>query len=489
VLGHRLEEAEGIELEAAVAALDTLKKADIDLVKNMGSPPAGVKLTLEAICVMKDVKPEKVKDKETQKTVEDYFGPGKKLLMDSKAFVDSLKSYDKDNIPPRIIKRIREQYCTNEDFMPEKIAKASSACEGLCKWVRAMEIYDRVAKHVKPKKEMLMQAEAEYSEAMKGLAVKQAELKEVMDKLAAMEAKLADLAKTKQELEAKYDDCNAKLERAEKLMGGLGGEKVRWGEISASLGPKYQRLIGDVLLSSAVIAYLGPFTIPFRREAVAGWQKLCDDRRVPMSERFDLQDIVGDPVAIRLWNLQGLPTDSFSTDNGIIISVARRWPLMIDPQGQANKWIRKKEDEAGLLVIKLTQSDYLRTLENAIQFGKPVMCENVLEALDPALEPLLVKQTFKQAGVECIRLGDATIEYSEDFKFYVTSQLRNPHYLPELQVKVTLLNFMITPAGLEDQLLGIVVAKERPDLEEEKSRLVLEAAVNKKQLKEIEYEY
>mmetsp|Transcript_3023 Transcript_3023/g.9072 ORF Transcript_3023/g.9072 Transcript_3023/m.9072 type:complete len:4073 (+) Transcript_3023:47-12265(+) len=473
-------------LNSAIAALDTIKKADIDLVKNMGSPPAGVKLTLEAICVMKDVKPEKIKDKETQKTVEDYFGPGKKLLQDSKAFVDSLKTYDKDNIPPRIIKRIREQYCTNEDFLPEKIAKASSACEGLCKWVRAMEIYDRVAKVVAPKKETLRVAEGEYAEAMKGLAVKQAELREVMDKLATMEAKLADLAKTKQELEAKYDDCNAKLERAEKLMGGLGGEKTRWGEISASLGPKYKRLVGDVLLSSAVIAYLGPFTIPFRRDAVAGWQKLCDEKGVPMSEKFDLQEIVGDPVAIRSWNLQGLPTDSFSIDNGIIISVARRWPLMIDPQGQANKWIRKKEEEAGLLVIKLTQSDYLRTLENAIQFGKPVMCENVLEALDPALEPLLVKQTFKQAGVECIRLGDATIEYSQDFKFYITSKLRNPHYLPELQVKVTLLNFMITPAGLEDQLLGIVVAKERPDLEEEKSRLVLEAAANKKQLKEIE---
>merc|ERR1712054_361251 len=127
-----------------------------------------------------------------------------------------------------------------------------------------------------------------------------------------------------------------------------------------------------------------------------------------------------------------------------------------------------------------------RTLENAIQFGKPVLCENVLEALDPALEPLLVKQTFKSGGVECMRLGDATIEYSKDFKFYITTKLRNPHYLPELQVKVTLLNFMITPAGLEDQLLGIVVAKERPDLEEEKGRLVQESAQNKKQLKEIE---
>lgn len=64
-------------------------------------------------------------------------------------------------------------------------------------------------------------------------------------------------------------------------------------------------------------------------------------------------------------------------------------------------------------------------------------------------------------GVKCIRLGENIIEYSDDFRFYVTTKLRNPHYLPELSTKVTLLNFMITPEGLEDQLLGIVVAKER----------------------------
>ncbi len=64
-------------------------------------------------------------------------------------------------------------------------------------------------------------------------------------------------------------------------------------------------------------------------------------------------------------------------------------------------------------------------------------------------------------GVEMIRLGENVIEYSCDFRFYITSKLRNPHYLPEVATKVTLLNFMITPEGLEDQLLGIVVAKER----------------------------
>lgn len=69
---------------------------------------------------------------------------------------------------------------------------------------------------------------------------------------------------------------------------------------------------------------------------------------------------------------------------------------MIDPQGQANKWVKSMEKEHKLAVIKLTDSDYMRTLENCITFGYPCLLENVAEELDPSLEPLLLKQTYKQ---------------------------------------------------------------------------------------------
>lgn len=74
-------------------------------------------------------------------------------------------------------------------------------------------------------------------------------------------------------------------------------------------------------------------------------------------------------------------------------------PLMIDPQGQANKWVKNSEKDNNLSVIKLTDGDYMRTLENCIQFGTPLLLENVGGELDPSLEPLLLKQTFKQGAV------------------------------------------------------------------------------------------
>jgi dynein heavy chain len=136
--------------------------------------------------------------------------------------------------------------------------------------------------------------------------------------------------------------------------------------------------------------------------------------------------------------------------------------------------------------VKLTDGDYMRTMENAIQFGLPVLLEGVKEELDPSLEPVLLRQIFKSGGVQSIQLGDAIIEYNSSFRFYITTSLRNPHYLPETSVKVMLLNFMITKEGLADQLVGVVVQQERPDLEAKRQELVVSSANNKRKLKEIE---
>uniref|UniRef100_A0A8B9LBN9 Dynein axonemal heavy chain 12 n=1 Tax=Astyanax mexicanus TaxID=7994 RepID=A0A8B9LBN9_ASTMX len=473
-------------LEAALSALDTLKPSDVTIVKSMKNPPSGVKLVMAAVCVMKDIKPEKINDPAgTGQKILDYWGPSKKLLGDMN-FLRDLKVYDKDNIPAPVMHKIRSEYMTNPDFDPTKVAKASSAAEGLCKWITAMEVYDRVAKVVAPKKANLIVAQQSLAATMALLNQKRAELKEVEDRLAALKKTLEEKTEEQAQLQFQVDLCARKLERAEKLIGGLGGEKTRWSKAADDLQNTYDNLTGDVLISAGVIAYLGAFTAGFRQNCTKEWTKLCKSKNIPSSDDFSLSKTLGDPIKIRAWNISGLPTDSFSIDNGVIVSNSRRWPLMIDPQGQANKWVKNSERENNLNVIKLTDADYMRTLENCIQFGTPLLLENVGEELDPSLEPLLLKQIFKQGGMDCIRLGESVIEFSSDFRFYITTKLRNPHYLPELATKVSLLNFMITPEGLEDQLLGIVVAKERPELEEERNALILQSAANKKQLKEIE---
>ncbi|KAJ1570091.1 Dynein heavy chain 1, axonemal [Nowakowskiella sp. JEL0078] len=301
-----------------------------------------------------------------------------------------------------------------------------------------------------------------------------------------MEKRYTESVAKKEELSRKVEECNLKLGRAGKLISGLGGEKQRWALTVDHLDIKINNIIGDILLASGAIAYLGPFTAEYRQSLLKDWTGHLLRLKIPHSENTTLFESLGDVVKLREWELHGLPKDSLSRDNAIIVQNSRRWPLLIDPQGQANKWIRNMEKETGLDIIKLTDRDFLRTLENAIRFGKPVMLENVAEKLDPALEPILLRQTFKQGGNTVIKVGDSILPYHEDFRFYITTKLPNPHYSPETSATVTLLNFTLAPSGLEDQLLAIVVANERPDLEEEKSQLVLNNAQMKKELKDIE---
>lgn len=65
-----------------------------------------------------------------------------------------------------------------------------------------------------------------------------------------------------------------------------------------------------------------------------------------------------------------------------------------------------------------------------------------------------------------ILIGGKECAYNSNFKLILHTKLANPHFPPELQAQTTLINFTVTPTGLEEQLLGQVVSRERPDLEE-----------------------
>ncbi|XP_052563215.1 dynein axonemal heavy chain 7 isoform X1 [Culex pipiens pallens] len=472
-------------LNAALEALNTLTPQDITIVKTMKSPPIGVKVVMEAVCILKDLKPDRVQAPSGVGMVEDYWGPAKKLLGDMK-FLDGLLNFEKDDIQPKVIQKLEERILNNENFDPDKVKTASTACEGLCKWVIAIAKYDKVAKEIAPKKIALKEAQDKYNGAMAILNSKLEQLAIVEENLAELQKKLDEQIQQHAKLQANVELCMKKLERATEIITGLGGEKDRWEHAAENLGKVYDNLTGDVLIASGVVAYLGPFTILFRAQQIKRWIDSCNKKGIVCSQDFQLSTVLGNPVDIRAWNIFGLPSDAFSVESAIIIHNARRWPLMIDPQGQANKWIRNMEKVNRICIIRFSQPDYTRVLENAIQFGLPVLLENIGEEIEPLLEPILLKQVFRQGGTMCIKLGDSIIEYNDSFKFYITTKLRNPHYLPEIAVKVTLLNFMITKTGLQDQLLSITVARERPDLETEKNALIVQGAENKRQLQEIE---
>ncbi|KAI8841134.1 dynein heavy chain and region D6 of dynein motor-domain-containing protein [Chytriomyces cf. hyalinus JEL632] len=472
-------------LDAAVESLNSLSKNDIIEVRSMQRPPEGVKLVMEAICIMKGIKPKKIDGDKPGKKIDDYWEPGKGLLAEPQKFLDSLFNFDKDNIPENVVTKIKP-YIDSQEFQVSVIARVSKAATSMCQWVRAMEKYYWVSRSVAPKRAKLQEAQDSLEITLKTVAELKKKMREAEINIKEMEKRYTESVAKKEELSRKVEECNVKLSRAGKLISGLGGEKHRWALTVDQLDKKIQNVVGDILLASGVIAYLGPFTAEYRLELLKEWNDNLLRLKIPHSDVITLWDSLGDPVKLREWELAGLPRDSLSRDNGIIVQNSRRWPLLIDPQGQANKWIRNMEKDNQLDIVKLTDKDFLRTLENAIRFGKPVLLENVQEKLDPALDPILLRQTFKQGGNTVIKLGDSILPYHEDFRFYITTKLPNPHYSPETSATVTLINFTLAPSGLEDQLLAIVVANERPDLEEAKNQLTVNNAQMKKELKDIE---
>jgi len=457
-------------LAAAQKALNSLDKKDIQEVKTFATPPEMVQVTMEAVCVLFERKT----DWKTAKS-----------LLNEGDFIQQLFDFDKDNVKDKTLKKLKV-YMENEKFTAEIVGKTSAACKSLCMWVCAMDLYSKVYRTVEPKRAKLKEAEEALAKTMGELQEKQASLKEVEDKIAILQKQFKESVDKKQELEDSMALTQARMGRAGKLQASLGDEKVRWGESVAMYEKQMVDVVGNVFLASACVAYFGAFTSQYREKLVHIWSERCDELDIPYSKGMGVAEVLSTPYEIRGWNANALPRDQLSTENAVLVTQGRRWPLMIDPQDQANTWIKTMERRNKLQVIKLTQKDFLRTLENAIRTGAPVLLEEVGETLDPSLEPILLKQTFKQGGRLLIRLGDSDVDYDKNFKFYMTSKLPNPHYLPEICIKVTIINFTVTKSGLEDQLLGDTVRLERPDLEEQRTKLILQINEDKAGLKAIE---
>lgn len=115
------------------------------------------------------------------------------------------------------------------------------------------------------------------------------------------------------------------------------------------------------------------------------WNQRCLEMNIPCSKQFSLIHTLGEPLLIREWNIFGLPADNFSVENGIIIFSATRWPLMIDPQGQANKWIKTMENLNNISVVKMSNSNYMTSIRLAIEHGLPVLLEDIQEDIDATL--------------------------------------------------------------------------------------------------------
>ncbi|XP_046389338.1 dynein axonemal heavy chain 2 [Ischnura elegans] len=460
-------------LEEAIMALDALNKKDLSEIKSYGRPPAKVEMVMEAVMILKCVEPS--------------WAEAKRQLGDA-SFLSKLRDFDKDNISDKTLKKIAV-YTKNPEFDPEKVGIVSTAAKSLCMWVRAIEKYGKVYRVVAPKRAKLEEATENLREKQEILLEAQKKLDELNETLEKLKKEYDEKLLNKEELRKTADELQMKMDRAALLVSGLSEEKERWSQTVTRLDQQSDFLPGDCLLATAFVAYMGPFVSVYREDLLRQWSENVKNLEVPHSPEYNVIDFFEDPATIREWNFQGLPSDDFSIENGIIVRRSHRWPLIIDPQTQALKWIKTMElAKGGLSVIDQKQRNFMAVIEVAIRQGTTVLIKNVQEELDPSLSPVLEKAFVTQGGELLLKLSDKLVQYNDNFRLYITTKLGNPHYPPEISTKAALVNFAVKEQGLEAQLLGTVVRKERPDLEEQKDALVSNIASGKKLLKHLEDE-
>ncbi|NWU79180.1 DYH5 protein, partial [Onychorhynchus coronatus] len=243
-----------------------------------------------------------------------------------------------------------EPYLDMEDYNLETAKKVCGNVAGLCSWTQAMAYFYSINKEVLPLKANLALQEGRLAAAQMELNSAQIQLDEKQMELDEVQAMYDAAMKERQALLDGAETCRRKMNNATALIEGLGGEKLRWTASSKNFQNQIIDLVGNVLLATGFLSYSGPFNQEYRNLLLQLWKKEMDNKKIPYSNNLNLTSMLVDNATVGEWNLQGLPNDDLSIQNGIIVTKASRYPLLIDPQGQGKIWIKNKERNNGLQV-------------------------------------------------------------------------------------------------------------------------------------------
>ncbi|KAJ8610701.1 hypothetical protein CTAYLR_005659 [Chrysophaeum taylorii] len=485
-------------VEEAERAVNSIKPNDLNELKKLQKPSDIIKLIFDVVGLLKMEKLNKIepaevtlgigKEKKTFFFFKDSYKLMQQGLLSDARFLQNIFSFskhEKDFINDETIE-LMLPYIELDEYNALVARNASKAAEGLCAWSRAMVSYHEASKIVKPKLEALRIAESRLADAQRELDKAEAKLQGCTDVLATLQKDFETQMKTKEEIEAGATATRKKMEQATALIGGLAGERERWTEDSSKFETMRNALVGDVAVASAFVSYCGPFNQEYR--ALIVQNKLMPDlkaRKIPYTAGLDVVPLLASVAERGDWNLEGLPTDPLSIQNGILVTRASRYPLLIDPQGQALNWI-KHHEASRLPAFGATTLDNPR-LRDQLEFcmgeGKALVVVGVGETLDPMLDPVLQKRVVVKGRSKYITVTDKLCEFNEaEFALYLATRLPNPQLTPEDQAKTTVVDFTVTMKGLEEQLLGRVIQKEQRTLEEQLTAVLEQVATNTKAL-------
>ena len=148
-----------------------------------------------------------------------------------------------------------------------------------------------------------------------------------------------------------------------------------------------------------------------------------------------------------------------------------RYPLVIDPSGQAVEYLKRQHAEKRVKITSFLDPAFMKHLESALRFGTCLLVQDV-ENVDPVLNPVLNREFQKTGGRVLVRLGAQDIDFSPSFSMYLTTRDPLHQFTPDVCSRVTFVNFTVTPASLTSQCLSKVLKSERPETDKKRGELL-----------------
>lgn len=424
----------------------------------MANPPEAVKLAMESVCTLLGHKID------SWRTVQG--------IIRRDDFIQRIVNFDTTNQMTKGLRElIKKEFLSRPSFNFETVQRASKACGPLVKWVLAQVRFSEILDKVEPLRNEVQSLETQAETTKKQAAQIITIVSELESKIAKYKEEYALLISETQAIKSEMERVQSKVDRSMKLLQSLSSEKERWEAGSRTFEVEMSTIVGDVLLSAAFLAYGGFFDQHYREVMWQDWSNHLIDANVKFKHELSFTEYLSTADDRLNWQSKSLPADNLTTENAIMLKRFDRYPLIIDPTGQATTFLLNEYKERKITVTSFLDEAFLKVLESALRFGNPLLIQDV-EHLDPILNAVLNREIRRTGGRVLIRIGNQDIDFSPAFTMFLSTRDPSVEFSPDICSRVTFVNFTMTRSSLQSQSLDQVLKVERPDTERKRTDLM-----------------
>ncbi|WFC97966.1 hypothetical protein MYAM1_000686 [Malassezia yamatoensis] len=470
---RQLAEAEPAVLDAQ-AAVSNIKKQQLTELRSLNNPPAPVKLTMESVCILLG---------------HDRLDGWKSVqaILRREDFISSVVHLDTQQTMPHTVRdRLVRDYLGREEYKYETINHASKACGPLAKWVMAQLNYAEILERVAPLRNEVSTLEYRAAQTKKDTAIATQAIAELEESITTYKSEYASLISQIQSTKNEMQRIEQRVERSVRLLANLEAERQRWEQGRAEFEEQIRTVIGDALLSAALIAYAGFFEQGVREVLWSKWIDLLGKANIPFRPSLSVSDWLVSADTQASWLSYGLPNDGLAIDNAVIMEYCTRYPLIIDPTGEAIDYVQRRHSAQKIAIASCRDVGCVKILESALRFGTPLLLYDA-EHLDPVLLPILKQERRRTGGRVLVRVGKQDVDCAPSFRLYLATRSPNLRLPPHICCRLQVVNFTITRESLQAQASQRILKVVQPDVENQRRQVAAAQGEFQRRLQHIDH--